>query len=120
MTRICYLILLTFINGCALKPEDASQMSMYQLCEKHYLSKNSTTRQVAFDTLSKRGDLAACYANGENIIRAHQASQAALSNLSNQLNNMSNQVNQQQQRPLQTFCNTYGNGPYANTHCWQQ
>lgn len=113
-------ILLIILSGCALTPDEASNMPMMELCQKMVLTHNSTTRSVAFDALDKRGQLETCRAQADMIEQAHASSQAAMSNFSNQLMNMSNQVNQQQQRAPQTFCNSYGQGPYATMHCWQQ
>ena len=111
------ILFVLFMTGCTLTPEEASRMSMYQLCEKMLLSNNSTTRDVAYDTLQHDGTLDACRANADTIYRAHEA---AVTNFTNQLDKMNTQLNQQQQRQPQTFCNTYGQGQFGTVHCWQQ
>ena len=114
------LAVLFILGGCALSPERASQMSMYELCEKMLTSNNSKTREVAFTALEKNGDLEKCRANADNIKQAHYASDAAMSRLSDTMMSMSAAQNQQTQRQPQTFCNTSQQGQFANTHCWQQ
>ncbi len=111
---------LILLSGCALSPEQASQMSMYELCEKMLTSNNSKTREVAFTALENNGDLEKCRANADNIRQARYAGDAALSRLSNTMMDMSNAQNQAYQRQPQTFCNTSQTGNFANTHCWQQ
>ena len=119
-TKNLTIALLLFVSGCALSPEQASQMSMYELCEKMLTSNNSKTREVAFTALENNGDLEKCRANADNIRQARYSSDAALSRLSNTMMDMSNAQNQAYQRQPQTFCNTSQTGSFANTHCWQQ
>lgn len=114
------LTVLLFASGCALSPERASQMSMYDLCEKMLTSNNSTTRSVAYEALENKGQLENCRANADNIKQARYASDAAMSRLSGTMMGLSAMENARTQRQPQVFCNAGQQGYFSSVNCWQQ
>ncbi len=69
------LVVIFALTGCALSPEQAAQMSKFELCEKTLISNNSTTRDVAHKELEKREGVEECSANARSIRQGHDVRQ---------------------------------------------